>query len=56
MSSTSPPAGVLLGAEEPIRAELFSVERLEQHAESLAAAHTVESQLTRENRSARVCS
>ena len=23
--------------EEPIRAELFSVERLEQHAESLAA-------------------
>src|SRR6201984_1860788 len=27
--------------EEPIRAELFSVERLEQHAESLAAAQTV---------------
>src|SRR5580693_45434 len=47
MSSTSPPAGVLPGAEEPIRAELFSVERLEQHAESLAAAHTVEAQLTR---------
>src|ERR1700757_5414688 len=27
--------------EEPIRAELFSTERLEQHAESLAAAQTV---------------
>src|ERR1043166_677395 len=27
--------------EEPIRAELFSVERLEQHAESLAAAQAV---------------
>ena len=26
-------------AEEPIRAEIFGVERLEQHAESLAAAH-----------------
>ena len=30
--------------EEPIRAELFSVERLEQHAESLAAAQTVTDQ------------
>ncbi len=28
-------------AEEPIRAELFSIERLEQHAESLAAAQPV---------------
>ncbi|MFI5387048.1 MAG: hypothetical protein ACHQ50_13120 [Fimbriimonadales bacterium] len=28
-------------AEEPIRAELFSIERLEQHAESLAAAQRV---------------
>ena len=27
--------------EEPIRSELFSVERLEQHAESLAAAQPV---------------
>ena len=27
--------------DEPIRAELFSVERIEQHAESLAAAQTV---------------
>ena len=28
-------------AEEPIRAELFSIERLEQHGESLAAAQRV---------------
>ena len=35
-------ASVVLGElEEPIRAELFSVERLEQHAESLAAAQNV---------------
>ena len=33
--------------EEPIRAELFSVERLEQHAETLAAAQTVEDEPTR---------
>jgi cyclic beta-1,2-glucan synthetase len=34
-------AGVMDGPalEEPIRAELFGIERLEQHAESLAAAH-----------------
>ena len=30
-----------VAGEEPIRAELFSVERLEQHAESLAAAQRV---------------
>ncbi|RPH34872.1 glycosyl transferase, partial [bacterium] len=29
------------GAEQPIRSELFSVDRLEQHAESLAAAQAV---------------
>src|SRR5271169_1939982 len=29
------------GLDEPIRAELFGLERLEQHAESLAAAQTV---------------
>jgi cyclic beta-1,2-glucan synthetase len=34
--ATAPPE-----AQEPIRAELFSVERLEQHAESLAAAQQV---------------
>jgi cyclic beta-1,2-glucan synthetase len=32
------PAGPLRAREEPIRAELFSIERLEQHAESLATA------------------
>ena len=31
----------LSSLDEPIRAELFSVERIEQHAESLAAAQTV---------------
>ena len=36
------PAPITLGSlDEPIRAELFSVERIEQHAESLAAAQTV---------------
>ena len=35
-------ATITLGdVDEPIRAELFSVERIEQHAESLAAAQTV---------------
>src|SRR6202167_5939370 len=32
---------MLADVEEPIRAELFSLERLEQHAESLAAAQIV---------------
>jgi len=32
---------ILESAEEPIRAELFGIERLEQHAESLAAAQPV---------------
>jgi cyclic beta-1,2-glucan synthetase len=36
-----PPATVFAEIEEPILAELFSVDRLEQHAESLAAAQTV---------------
>jgi cyclic beta-1,2-glucan synthetase len=41
--------------EEPIRAELFGIERLEQHAESLAAAHrTTEKPLKRRNLLARV--
>src|SRR5207302_7104612 len=35
----SPP--VFPDMASPIRAELFSVERLEQHAESLAAAQTI---------------
>ncbi|MGH7788817.1 MAG: GH36-type glycosyl hydrolase domain-containing protein [Candidatus Binatia bacterium] len=37
-----PPAAPL--TEEPIRAELFSIERLEQHGESLAAAQRVTAQ------------
>src|ERR1700736_3065690 len=36
---TSPP--IFTDIEGPIRAELFSVERLEQHAESLAAAQVI---------------
>ena len=39
--SISKPPDPLGDPEEPIVAELFSVERLEQHAESLAAAQTV---------------
>ncbi len=42
------PSPILLpNLEEPIRAELFSQERLEQHAESLAAAQTVTSEVSR---------
>lgn len=37
-------------SEEPIRAELFSIERLEQHAESLAAAQHVTSTTRRKRR------
>jgi cyclic beta-1,2-glucan synthetase len=43
MAKASQRANILAEIEEPIRAELFSVERLEQHAESLAAAQTVSS-------------
>ena len=41
MNTDQPSAFTLDDLEEPIRAELFSLERLEQHAESLAAAQTV---------------
>src|ERR1700675_2638632 len=41
MSTTQIAMPIFNEPEEPIRAELFSVERLEQHAESLAAAQTV---------------
>jgi cyclic beta-1,2-glucan synthetase len=34
-------------SEQPIREELFSVERLESHAKSLAVAQTVASRATR---------
>src|SRR5665213_1689500 len=36
--------------DEPIRAELFSIERLEQHAESLAAAQRTTSKPTTDRR------
>ena len=43
------------GPEEPIRAELFGIERLEEHAESLAAAHhTAEKSIKGRNLLARV--
>ena len=37
----APPVNLFTETEEPLLGELFSVERLEQHAESLAAAQTV---------------
>ena len=45
MSQTS--TILLPNLEEPIRAELFSLERLEEHAESLAAAQVVTSKASR---------
>ena len=41
MATATQPQNIFVEIDEPIRAELFSVERLEQHAESLAAAQTV---------------
>ncbi len=41
MNKNLPTTILLPDLEEPIRAELFSLERLEQHAESLAAAQTI---------------
>ncbi len=41
LRSSNSEAIAVLDLEEPIRAELFSTERLEQHAESLAAAQRV---------------
>ena len=46
--STNRSSTILLpNQEEPIRSELFSLERLEQHAESLAAAQTVTEEMSR---------
>ena len=45
MNMAQPTISILREPEEPIRAELFGVERLEQHAESLAAAQIVTSEL-----------
>jgi cyclic beta-1,2-glucan synthetase len=47
MKNTQPPNIILPDLEEPIRAELFSLERLEQHAESLAAAQMVTTVVSR---------
>ncbi len=44
------PAKAAAADAQPIRAELFSIERLEQHAESLAAAQHVAARPTRDNR------
>ncbi len=41
MATATQPQNIFVEIHEPIRAELFSVERLEQHAESLAAAQAV---------------
>jgi cyclic beta-1,2-glucan synthetase len=38
---SAPPVSVITEIEEPILGELFSVDRLEQHAESLAAAQAI---------------
>ena len=38
---SAPPISVLAETEEPIPGELFSVDRLEEHAESLAAAQVI---------------
>ncbi len=48
MTNSNQSSTILLpNQEEPIRSELFSLERLEQHAESLAAAQTVTKELIR---------
>ncbi len=41
MSATDRVVAARSGIDEPIRAELFGIERLEQHAESLAAADRI---------------
>ena len=41
MNTVQSSQSVFADSEEPIRSELFSVERLEQHAESLAAAQII---------------
>ena len=46
MNKNQAPNIILPDLEEPIRAELFSLERLEQHAESLAAAQIVTTEVS----------
>ncbi len=45
MTNATPASQTSVEPEEPIRGELFSTERLEQHAESLAAAQVVSDRL-----------
>src|SRR5580692_2205946 len=47
MNQTLPSSILLPEPEEPIRSELFSLDRLEQHAKSLAAAQTVTNEMSR---------
>src|ERR1700686_575192 len=47
MSANQPSTILLPNPEEPIRAELFSLERLEQHAESLAAGQAITKEASR---------
>src|SRR5258708_16343063 len=47
MNKNQPAPIILPEPEEPIRAELFSLERLEQHAESLAAAQAITNDASR---------
>ena len=47
MNQTLPSSILLPEPEEPIRSELFSLDRLEQHAKSLAAAQTVTNKMSR---------
>ena len=47
MSANQSSTILLPNQEEPIRSELFSLERLEQHAESLAAAQAVTARISR---------
>jgi cyclic beta-1,2-glucan synthetase len=47
MSANQSSTILLPNLEEPIRSELFSLERLEQHAESLAAAQAVTKEISR---------
>src|SRR5579864_3093111 len=44
------PAASQQAPEEPIRSELFSIERLEQHAQSLAVAQATTSKPTTDRR------
>ncbi len=47
MNQTLPSSILLPEPEEPIRSELFSLDRLEEHAKSLAAAQTVTNEMSR---------